>query len=197
MSPILQTLANSSAYGYRAFAAAGGDYESIATAAGTGSSATITFSSIPSTYQHLQIRGITRTTTSSPEPGNTYWDVTFNSDTGTNYARHRINGNGSTVSAIGESSETAIRVYSLGSRGTDTSRVGAAILDIIDYANTSKNKTTRAIGGMDANAASTNCEISLSSGLWINTAAITSISITIGSGNFATNTTIALYGIKG
>jgi len=196
MSPITSTLANGSAYGYRTLAGgANGSYESIATATGTGSSATITFSSIPSTYKHLQIRGITRTTTTTPEPGNTYWDLTINGDTGTNYATHRINGDGTSATALGLSAQTVARIYSLGSRGSDTNRVGAVILDIIDYASTTKNKTIRAIGGIDTNGA--NSEISLTSGLWINTSAITSITITIGSGNFATNSTIALYGIKG
>jgi len=189
MARILGTIASS-------FEAASA-FESIASATGTGSSATITFSSIPGTYQHLQIRGITRTTTNTPEPGNTFWDVTFNSDTGANYARHRINGNGSSAGALGESSQNACRIYSVGSRGTENNRMGACILDIHDYASTSKYKTVRAIGGIDVNAASTNGEISSSSGLWMNTSAVTSITLTIGSGNFASNTQIALYGIKG
>jgi len=58
-----------------------GSYESIASASGTGSSGTITFSSIPSTYTHLQIRGIGRNSYPS-----TQVNVRFNSDTGSNYA---------------------------------------------------------------------------------------------------------------
>jgi hypothetical protein len=41
---------------------AGGAYESIATVTATGTESTITFSSIPSTYQHLQIRALSRDT---------------------------------------------------------------------------------------------------------------------------------------
>lgn len=180
-------------------AAAGGkatSYESIASAVGNGSSSVITFSSIPSTFQHLQIRGITRTTTNSPEPGTTFWDLTFNSDNSTNYTRHRLAGDGASVIASAETAVTGVRIYSAGSRGTETNRVGAAIVDIHDYASTTKNKTVRAFAGMDPNS-STNDEVTLSSGLWINTAAINSITITIGSGAFATNSVIALYGIKG
>ena len=170
-------------------------FESIATATGTGSSSTITFSSIPSTYQHLQIRGITRCTTTTPEPGNTYWDITLNSDTGANYATHRLNGNGTSATALGLSSQNVARIYSLGSRGSETNRIGVCILDIHDYASTTKNKTIRAIGGIETNGS--NSEISLTSGLWVNTSAVSTITITVGSGNFATNTSIALYGIRG
>jgi len=173
-----------------------GAYESIASATGTGSSGTITFSSIPSTYQHLQLRCLIRTDTSSPEPGNTFIDLNFNSDTGANYSIHRINGDGASASALGTADDIYSRIYSIGSRGTETNRMGAGIIDIHDYASTTKFKTIRAIGGIDVNSASTNGQISLTSGLWRSTSAITSIKLTIGSGNFTTNSQIALYGIK-
>jgi len=58
MSPILQSLANGSARGYGAFgaAAAAASYESIASVTPSGSSSSVTFSSIPSTYTSLQLR---------------------------------------------------------------------------------------------------------------------------------------------
>jgi hypothetical protein len=58
MSPILQTLANGSAYGYRTLAAAGAapSFESIATFTPNNTTNTYTFSSIPGTYKNLQLR---------------------------------------------------------------------------------------------------------------------------------------------
>ena len=61
-------------------------YESIASATGTGSSKTITFSSIPSTYASLQIR-INGFTSSSDN-----WNIRINGDSGTNYTTHYIVG---------------------------------------------------------------------------------------------------------
>jgi len=202
MSPILQTLANGSAYGYRSLsgAAAGPAFESIATASGTGSSATITFSSIPSTYQHLQIRAITKGAGTSASYGSIRLEL--NSDTGSNYSYHYMRGISSSVSATGAASQTGITTsgnFFPDSYSPDfTNIVGSFLLDIHDYASTTKNKTIRYIGGCDYNTVGTSV-ISIGSGLWINTASITSISITQagGAGNWSTSAQFALYGIKG
>ncbi len=72
-------------------------YESIATASGNGSSATITFSSIPSTYTHLQIRAITRDTSALNDSYGA--KLKINSDTGSNYTSHYLLGTGSGISS--------------------------------------------------------------------------------------------------
>jgi len=167
-------------------------FDSIATATGTGSSSTITFSSIPSTYQHLQIRGM-----GFGNSGGQLF-LRINGDTGSNYTRHRVLGYNSSVFASGETSQTSIRVcvddISYASMGTLYPTV--AIIDIHDYASTAKNKTVRTFGGIDSNSAG-NSEIDLTSGLWLSTSAVTSISLVISAGSFTTNSTFALYGIRG
>jgi hypothetical protein len=164
-------------------------YESIATATGTGSSGTITFTSIPSTYKHLEIRVIAFNTTGGA------LTAQINSDTGANYARHRLVGNGSTVTAAGTASTTNIYLAPQ-TADMDGTNPLVSILNITDYASTTKNKTFRSLGGIDKN--NTTGKIELVSGLWMNTSAITSISISGDSGgNFTTNSTFALYGIKG
>jgi hypothetical protein len=165
-----------------------GDYDSIATAVGTGSSATITFNSIPSTYDHLQIR-FTGKGTGSAEVDS---KIRFNSDTGSNYAWHQVYGyNTSAAAAVGTSQTYAIGFYTTGTNDSDV--MGVGIVDILDYKNTNKYKTIRTLSGMNG----TNGFIGLRSGLWQNTNAINSIDIIIDSGNWATTTQIALYGIKG
>jgi hypothetical protein len=187
MSPILQTLANGSAYGYRSFAAAAaGAFESIATATGTGSSGTITFSSIPSTYASLQIRMF------SKDSSNNQNGIRFNSDSGTNYVTHWLLGDGSTTSAAALTSTN--RVSYIGQSVGTTSIGGVSIIDVHDYASSTKNKTVRALTGWDTNGSG---EIRLTSGLWLNTAAVTSLNIINLGDNFATSTVISLYGIKG
>lgn len=160
-------------------------YESIATAAGTGSSAVITFSSIPGTYSHLQIRAIARTASGTGA------FLQYNSDTGSNYTRHYLEGDGSTVAAGAGTSQTKIDYL----QAISTASTNAVnIVDILDYANTNKYKTTRILGGFDANGTG---QIGLGSGLWMSTSAISTITITTSNGaNFATTTQFALYGIK-
>lgn len=166
---------------------AGGDYESISTVTvGAGGAATVTFSSIPSTYQHLQIRGIMLSTTAN------HADVTLNSDTGNNYAGHQLEGNGATASASAGASRA--NMYSMVYTPGVTNGIGAGIIDFLDYANTNKYKTVRALRGADNNGSGT---IALTSGLWMNTAAVTSITLTARGGTFTQYSTFALYGIRG
>ena len=169
------------------FAAAATAFESIATATGTGASGTITFSSIPATFTHLQIRYL-----NTPSSA-TYFRVTVNGITGTSYAWHALVGNGSNpVQATGGAS--AGETYTLGFfSNIGTTYPNASIIDILDYASTTKNKTFRFFSGYDANGTG---EIAVASGLFNSTNAITSVSIQTGSGNFATSSTFALYGIK-
>lgn len=161
-------------------------YESIATATGTGSSGTITFSSIPSTFKHLQVR-IHQITAS----GSNDINLTMNNDTGANYAVHYLYGTGSSVSATGFIGMTFIKAAGVYDTAT-TTQANVSIVDILDYVSTTKNKTARIIEGVDKNGTGS---ISIDSGLWLNTAAINRLDFTSGS-NFATTTRIALYGIK-
>jgi hypothetical protein len=78
--------------------------------------------------------------------------------------------------------------------GATASVFGAGVIDILDYANTSKYKTIRTLSGWDKNGGG---NVGLSSGLWLSTSAISSIVIGSQTGNLVTNTQFALYGIKG
>jgi hypothetical protein len=170
-------------------AGGGGSYESIASATGTGSSGVITFSSIPSTYKHLQIRMIARDNTAATH--NLVY-INFNGDTGNNYSFHFLRGNGSAASASGAASAAAINYGGVASGTAAT--IAPTITDIIDYASTSKYKTTRSITGFDDN---TNGNVWLCSGLWQSTSAVNSLTLTNPSANFTTTSIFALYGIKG
>ena len=162
-------------------------YESISTVTvGAGGSSVITFSSIPSTYKHLQIRYINTTSTV-----NQNLVVTFNSDTGSNYAWHRLLGDGSSAIADASSSTTGMNI---GRSGGNSTSFAGGVFDILDYANTSKYKTARTLYGTDQNGSGL---IFLASGLWQNTAAISTVTFTPASGNFAQYSQFALYGIKG
>jgi hypothetical protein len=162
-------------------------YESIATVSvGSGGQSTISFTSISSSYKHLQIRYIARDTT-----GNENTIIRFNSDTGNNYATHYLLGNGSSASAGAASSNNFIYADILTYSATSYS---AGVIDILDYGSSSKNKTVRTLAGIDLNGSGT---VWLASGVWLNSStAINSITLTLGSYAFAQNSHFALYGIK-
>jgi hypothetical protein len=175
-------------------AAAGGgtSYESIATVTvGSGGSSSISFTSIPATYTHLQIRGIARLTGAYSFEE---YAITINSDTGSNYAYHYLQGTGSAVSASGGASVGAGKSGSwVGGTSLTASVFGTIIFDILDYANTNKYKTLRMLGGVDSNGSG---YVGIASSLWQNTNAITAITLDVPS-DFAQYSQFALYGIKG
>ena len=169
-------------------------YESIATTTvGSGGSSTITFSSIPSTFTHLQIRAFMKQAGTPTDIE--YLIATFNSSS-TGYSYHNLRGDGSSVVANGAGSQTnaPIGVTSPSSNSSYANMFGVAIIDILDYANTNKYKTVRTLGGMDGNGSG---NINLNSDSWQNTAAINRIDLTSQSFNFVQYSHFALYGIKG
>jgi len=163
-------------------------YESIATfTAGSGGSSSITFSSIPATYKHLQVRFIAAGT-STPA-----LYMRINSDSGANYTRHRLQGNGSSASADGTTALNQVSIF--GSPGLSASTTfNAGVIDLLDYQNTNKNKTVRLLAGVDNNGSG---NIELTSSLWSNTSAISTLYFEASSGNLSQNSQFALYGIKG
>ena len=176
-------------------AAATSSYESIATTTvGSGGAATITFSSIPSTYTHLQLRATLRTSDSGSSAGDIV--IQFNSDTGTNYSNHILYGNGSSAGAAGASSQSKNYTIFTSTAIAGASYFGAAIVDVLDYANTNKYKTIRSLSGADYN--NTNGQVRFGSSVWLNTNVVSTITLTdyVGT-NFAQYSSFALYGIKG
>jgi len=169
------------------------DFESIATTTvGAGGSATITFSSIPATYTHLQIRALARTNRSA---GVDIMTMRMNGDTGNNYADHLVYGDGSTVQVDLNTSYPTINIQRVASDNLSASIFSPFVIDILDYANTNKNKTVRYLGGYDANGSG---RMVFGSGLWRNTSAITTITLESAySSTYNQYSSFALYGIMG
>jgi hypothetical protein len=167
-----------------------GAYDALATTTLSTPTASVTFSGIPSGYKHLQLRFISRDVASA-----TYFQVSFNGDTSSsNYTWHTLEGNGTSASANGVATGSFPGAVVNQAGGSGTGIFSASIIDILDYANTSKNKTVRSLCGFDANGTGA---VALQSNLWINTAAITSISFLYnGSPNIDEKSTFALYGVK-
>jgi hypothetical protein len=167
--------------------AAPSSFESIATFTGNGTASTYTFSSIPSGYKSLQIR------VNALANGGGRTGVRLNGDSGSNYNYHALYGFNDAVAATNSATTAAyVAGYQIGPSATLPT---AIITDIIDYTSTSKNTTIRSFYGVEKNFGTGNSEVGLSSGLWRNTAAVTSITVFC-TQNYQSGTSIALYGVK-
>jgi hypothetical protein len=171
-----------------------GDFESIQTVTvGSGGQANIEFTSIPATYKHLQIRGIGRGTYNGAVNEDQYMYIQFNSDTASNYSRHRLSGSGSAASSGAEINQNQGMAGWITTLNATANTFYGAVIDILDYENTNKFKTVKSLSGGDMNGAG---YVNLYSSLWRSTSAITSIKLSPQSNNFAQYTSFALYGIK-
>ena len=148
----------------------------------------IIFSSIPQTFTHLQLRIFSRSSSSSAGAS---VSAGFNSDGGSNYAYHYVGGNGASTFSGAATTQTSL-YFGWSAGTTDTANVFSnCIVDILDYTNTNKYKTAKTLTGIDSNGSGL---VGLWSGLWMSTSAITSI--TINPNNFASGSTVQLYGIQ-
>jgi hypothetical protein len=184
--PIVGSFAGASARAYGLGAGVAiGDFESIATITAGSAVSNIEFTSIPATFTHLQIRGITYNSSTSKDVF-----LQFNTDTGSNYSRHYLYGDGSSAGSGANTSDVNI---SVGYTSLTSNIFGVSVIDVLDYTNTNKYKTTRSLAGYDANGSGL---VVLYSGNWRSTAAITSIKLYPGNGNFNQYSSFALYGVK-
>lgn len=166
---------------------------------GAGGASSIEFTNIPAIYKHLQVRMIGRDNRSAYFNSNV---LQFNGDTtATNWANHYLYGEGNTPSG-GGGANAAFNRFHNHCASSLTNNFSAAILDILDYSNTSKYTTVRCIIGRDNNgngspSADNQGFIMLSSGLWKNTSAVTSIKIAPeNSASFVQYSQAALYGVR-
>jgi hypothetical protein len=120
----------------------------------------------------------------------------FNSSTN-DYHWHRFDGDGTNVTVTNNTSPSAC-VVGVNSVTANTNVMSSGVVDILDYANTNKYKVSRSLHGFNANSTDAGQQkIGLYGSLWKNTNAITSIKFLSAAGNFAQNSSFALYGIKG
>jgi len=172
-----------------------GSYESIATVAVSSAQSTITFSSIPSTYKHLQIRYLARCSRTDYTIATMF--IRFNTDSSSNYAGHSVYGNGTAAYSYGNGGQTFGYAGAVSGANSAANTFAGGVIDILDYANTNKYKTTRSFNGVNINASSGD-EVGLQSGLWQSTSAVNRIDLTLEtSANFNQYTSFSLYGIKG
>jgi hypothetical protein len=154
---------------------------------GSGGAANIDFASIPSTYTDLVIKLSARTDRANVDQ---LFTVGFNGSTA-NTSSRRLEGDGSSAA-----SGTATLIYAIGDGNNSTaSTFGNCEIYIPNYANTSYNKSVSIEAVSETNA--TNVTALLTAGLWSNTAAINSVTLTPNGGQtILQHSTAYLYGIK-
>ena len=180
------------------FSAAGaggavGDYELIQTQILTTTESSVVFSNLgnfSTTYRHLQIRGVGRTTLNDTDD---VLYVRINGNTGSNYSSHELFAAGSGRAVAAQVSQTFMNMGRLTAANTNSNVFGPNVVDILDAYSTTKNKTLRGFSGADR---SPNPFVNFNSGAFYNTASITSITL-FGGGSLVAGTRFSIYGIRG
>lgn len=162
--------------------AAGATYFPIATTTLGSSQSSVTFSAISGSYTDLVV------VNNIIGAGTGYPSFRFNSDTGTNYSFTQVYGNGTTAG-----SDRAPNYSSIIIPFPDRYTTSAGYIQIANIQNYSNTTTYKTLLGRSSNAGS---GTSAAVGMWRNTAAITSITITAVDANFASGSTFTLYGIE-
>ena len=160
-------------------------YELIGTQTLATAVVSVSFSSIPANYTDLVLIANSSTTTAGSSEIN---KMTFNSDTATNYSTTTLAGDGSSPASFRGSNVAHIRA-GRNSQNGDSHFVPNKI-QIMNYANTTTYKTAIA-EGTEASA-----YLEYDVGLWRNTNAITSVTLTAGVNSYKIGSTFTLYGIK-
>lgn len=155
----------------------------------------VTFSNLgqyAGVYRHLKIVATVRSTRGDTD---SYLYLQFNGDTGSSYNSHYIRGTGSGSATTGNLSVAypngIIDLAAVPAATAPTNSFGACVIDILDPFNTAKNTTTRSLGGQAAPYS----RVALTSGLWRNTAAVTSITLDDVFADFTAGSRFSLYGV--
>ena len=155
----------------------------------------VTFSSIPSTYESLQLR------ISSHDQYATTYDYHYlrlNTDNGNNYSNHSWEGYGSSKTS---NAQTGYSYAKLGTAIGSWKTVGAVraptysatIIDLIGYADSNRNTTMMAFGGASHGAQTQR----FGSSLWDSTSTVNRIDVyVVYTAPFQRGTEMTLYGIN-
>lgn len=167
-----------------------GAYDALSTVTvGAGGAASVTFAGIPNNYKHLQIRCLTKSSLAGPASA---IGVQFNSVT-TGYFNHGLYGDGASAAAYATTS--ANNGGSLFIAGSSTTNMfGVGIIDVLDYASSSKNKTIRILSGADFNGSG---QVRFASGSLASTSPITIFTLLdVNGGTLSQYSQFTLYGVK-
>jgi hypothetical protein len=167
-------------------------FEQISTTVVSGGSTTsISFTSIPATYKHLQVRWTARSAWNTT--GASLMNVSINGVTSA--ITHRMQSDGG---AVDVTSTAFLSIARIPVATGATSSFGGGVLDILDYSSSNKNKTYRSFFGHQNGANTSNINlIGLWSGTNLSTDVTTSLAFDTNGDAFVAGSRFTLYGIKG
>jgi len=156
---------------------------------GSGGASSISFTSIPQTYTDLVLKISSRGTNSGTAVA---YEISFNGNT-SNFSSIILGGNGSSVFSY---SNQPRRIGLTSAAGATASTFANGEIYIPNYAGSNnKSYSADAVSENNAENNATSAEIAMFAGLWSNTAAITSVTLTPQFDNFAQYSTATLYGV--
>jgi hypothetical protein len=171
--------------------------EAISTTYLEADAASVTFSSIPATYEHLQLR-FTAKNDRNLSSGYDFMLIRLNGDAGNNYASHYMQGEESTSSSAASAPDSSMRFLRTSNTNTNAADYGGGIIEILDYASINKYTTSRSLSFNTLMSAGFElARVALVSGLWLNTAAVSSITLSNDTAtNWVRGSEFTLYGLN-
>lgn len=188
--PVLGTIASSTQQGLST-----NSFFSIATTEVSSPVSYVEFTSVPNTYKYLQIRMVGRGTASS----NYYTtQITFNGDTTASYAGAEIYTGGTGVTVSNTVSDNSISYGPFGPAALNAANFyGIGTIDIYGYNDTNMNTTVSSWSGFEPNRTTDPTGYILERfGTWFKTNTVSTIRLTVNSGNWAQYSRFSLYGMK-
>jgi hypothetical protein len=153
-------------------------------------SVTFDVSSFAGVYKHLQIVSAVRAQRDTFQ--NTYPHLRFNNDSSSIYTNHFLIGTNSGVTSFGGGGEQQMGLAWIPTQNAASNNFGGIIIDILDPFSSSKNKTIRTLGG---SSGTDEPRVSLSSGAYLSTNPVSSITIFSTTGNLIAGSRFSLYGV--
>lgn len=164
-----------------------GALQRIGFATATGSQNQIQFSNIPQTFQDLMVVVFARTGAGNYES----LRFSMNGLSGSIFSTTFLRGNGSAADSGRETNSGAAPI--LGRLSFATNVWSSTVAHVLNYANTTTNKTMIGRSAVDQNGSG---EVWTGVGLVRSTAAITSLEIRSDGTNYTAGSTFALYGVR-
>jgi hypothetical protein len=141
-------------------------------------------------YKHLKLVTSVRTDRADVDD---WVSLRFNSAT-SGYAWRTVGGNGSTAVTGSTLPASYLRAARASGATAASNLFGCSEVDILDFANSFKNKTIQSLTGVIVSGFTT---VSADSGIWFSTAPITSITLYPSYGsNFAAGSRVSIYGVN-
>lgn len=157
--------------------------------------ASVTFSSIPSTYRHLQVFASVRT---DYVGASDRYDMRINGDTGTNYDGERFRSNNTTLDGLAVVAGTWAYIGTCPGAGATAAKATGSKIVIPDYAGTTMHKVVLSESGWVTGTTTSTIGLEYWSNVWRSTSAITSLSFfSENSANFVAGSVFTLYGMRG